>query len=536
MSGKFVVVDTEYGPVKGITKNTVFGSEYVNFQKIPYMKQPVGKLRFVDAQPPEKWTEPWDATEELPAFCGHDFVTDTSIGQLDAMYINVYTKDVDPKKLTPVMVFIHGGGFVSGSSRTELYNPDFLLQKNIILVTFNYRLGIFGFMSLEDESLGIPGNAGLKDQTFALKWIKRNIQNFGGDPNNITIFGESAGGASVHFHTISNLSKGLFNRAIPMSGTALCKTWTVGQRRNFPARLARAVGWNGIGGEKEILSFLEEADPLKLVHEYDVIMTDEEKVEMNILFAFGPVIEPYITDNCFIPKDPVLMAREAWGNDIDILVGACSNEGLLMYFHAAMYNLDLNLFLKKFHQALPLELGLKYGDEKSQKYGAILKKLYYGCTEPSFQNFQGYFDFVADLVFWTGIERAAMARVGKNGKTYLYRFDVDLSLNLLKKLQPFIQSFPGACHADDLGYLFNTALGCKFSIESKEFDVIKRMVSIFTNFAINGNVDWEPITTTELPLKAMNITEDNNSFIEIPENERLAVWNEIYQKENCPLY
>lgn len=84
----------------------------------------------------------------------------------------------------------HGGEFVRGNSRTDVYGPDYLLQKDIVFVSFNYRIGIIGFLSLDDESLGVPGNTGLKDQIFALKWIKRNIHNFGGDPENVTIFGE----------------------------------------------------------------------------------------------------------------------------------------------------------------------------------------------------------------------------------------------------------------------------------------------------------------------------------------------------------
>lgn len=164
---------------------------------------------------------------------------------------------------------------MAGSSRTDLYGPDYLLQKNVILVSFNYRLGAFGFLSLEDESLNIPGNAGLKDQAFALKWVKNNIANFGGDPDNITIFGESAGGCSVHYHLISEHSKGLFHRAIPMSGTALCKTWSAMQRRNWAGRLAKSLGWDGVGGEKEILEFLENADPLEMSDHYDGLLTEE---------------------------------------------------------------------------------------------------------------------------------------------------------------------------------------------------------------------------------------------------------------------
>lgn len=105
---KFVVVDTEYGPVKGVKKESMLGLEYIGFQGIPYMEPPVGKLRFRDAVPHEKWTEPLDATREGPPFVHLDFFSFKPVGDLDALVVNIYTKDVDPKKPAPVMVFIHG--------------------------------------------------------------------------------------------------------------------------------------------------------------------------------------------------------------------------------------------------------------------------------------------------------------------------------------------------------------------------------------------------------------------------------------------
>lgn len=124
---------------------------------------------------------------------------------------------------------------------------------------------ILGFLSLNDENFNIPGNAGLKDQTFALKWINKNIENFGGDPKNITIFGESAGGCSVHYHTISNHSKGLFKRAIPMSGNCLVKSWSTVPNLNWAQKLAVKLGWDERGGDEKVLEILENFDPFDIV-------------------------------------------------------------------------------------------------------------------------------------------------------------------------------------------------------------------------------------------------------------------------------
>lgn len=185
------IVDTEYGPVKGIRKATFAGRGYVSYQGIPYMQPPLGRLRFREAQAPEKWTEPFDATKPSPAYVNVNYLTNKLEGQEDAGVINVYKPDIEQSKPLPTMVWIHGGGFTSGSSRTDLFGPDYYMQKDVVLVTFNYRLGVIGFLSLKDPELNIPGNQGLKDQVFALKWVKNNIASFGGDPENITLLGQS---------------------------------------------------------------------------------------------------------------------------------------------------------------------------------------------------------------------------------------------------------------------------------------------------------------------------------------------------------
>lgn len=188
------IVETEYGPIKGVKKPSVLGRNYFNFQGIPYMKAPLGKLRFRDAEPPTKWTEPLDVTKEPPGYCMRSFLNYADGGQEDAAILNVYTPYTTPNKLMPVLFWIHGGGWNSGSGQTDLFGPDYFMQKDVILVTINYRLGPVGFLSLEDPEVNIPGNAGLKDQTFALKWVQRNIERFGGDKNNVTVFGESVSG------------------------------------------------------------------------------------------------------------------------------------------------------------------------------------------------------------------------------------------------------------------------------------------------------------------------------------------------------
>jgi carboxylesterase type B len=541
---KFVIVESEYGPIKGIRKESFLGGDYVSFQAIPYMKAPVGKLKFRDPQPPEKWTEPLDATKEGSAFRSHNFFKNEPAGDLDAMFINVYTRIVDPKSPLPVMVHIHGGGFVSGSGGTELTGPDLFMQKNVVLVTMNYRLGIFGFLSLKDESLGVPGNAGLKDQTFALKWIKRNIQNFGGDPNNITIFGCSAGGGSVHYHMLSDHSKGLFNRVISMSGCAFNKSWSLTRNRDFTRRLAKTVGWDEVGGDKELLEFLENAEVDDIINATKDIFNDEEKYNLGLLIAFGPVVEPYVSENCFIPEDPVLMARNAWGNDIDLMIGACSIESLMTVLFADKIGLELSKVSECFTENLPRLLEIDPKSDKFNQYKKDIQKIYYGLTQPSEVNFYGFTHFLGDFNFWHGIFNSAKSHVASNGKgkTFVYRFDANLGLNLLNAMDPSALKCEGASHGDDVAYLFKTILTPPITIPSKEFDTVKRMLNIYVNFATTGNpniddgVTWEPLQNATDPVKVLNIGSESNSLIELPEQERLSEWDKIYEEEGALLY
>nr|CAH7763191.1 unnamed protein product [Callosobruchus chinensis] len=158
-------------------------------------------------------------------------------GQEDCLTINVYTPTLEQDNL-PVIVWIHDGGFFLGNSSYANRPPDLILDEDVIFVSFNYRLGVFGFFSTED--LAAPGNYAFKDQVLALKWVQDNIQHFGGDPKAVTIFGESAGAASVSYLLQSDLSKGLFRGAIMNSGVSTC-LWSLDRRAKVTSRLLGTV-------------------------------------------------------------------------------------------------------------------------------------------------------------------------------------------------------------------------------------------------------------------------------------------------------
>lgn len=152
------------------------------------------------------------------------------------------------------------------------------------------RFPLSGFLSLDSKELGIPGNGGLKDQNVALRWVRNNIAQFGGDPDNVTLFGESAGGCSVHYHMVSSQSRQLFRRAIVMSGCTL-NNWSTVPRRGMAERLAKALGWNGKGGEAEVLKVLRAAPAEEIIKHQDLLLTPNVRIRSNDMVSKGKNVD-----------------------------------------------------------------------------------------------------------------------------------------------------------------------------------------------------------------------------------------------------
>lgn len=536
------VIETEYGSIKGIRKTSTLGREYFTFQGIPYMKAPLGKLRFRDPQPPEKWKLPIDASQEPASYCFHHQSTSKG-GQEDAGVLNVYVPMNTSCDFLPVMAFIHGGGFQMGSSKTDFYGPDFLMQKDVVVVTLNYRIGPIGFLSLKDPSLGVPGNAGLKDQTFALKWIQKNIDKFGGDVKNVTLFGDSAGGASTHFHLISDQSKGLFQKAILMSGCAFNKTWSLAPPRDFAKRLGKKLGWDGTGGEKKLLEVLESADPHELMQQSapKSFLSEEEFSEF-LMYAFAPVIEPYVTEATFIHDDPILMAREAWSKNVHCIIGGTSCEGAFATIFERKEKF-IDAFETPNYFAPHAELGLKVSSDDAARFGGRIKKLYFEYAHLTSTNYELFCQFAADRHFWHGIQNFVKSRVNANatGQTFLYRFDASTELNLLKQYN-ICEDIPGAAHGDTLFYLFSNIYSTPPSADSKEFKMMMKMISLWTNFATTSNpndpgtLTWGPVLSIKPPLNCLNISEKKTELVSLPESDRLMIWDTVYKDAKIQMF
>ncbi|KAJ8310834.1 hypothetical protein KUTeg_012699 [Tegillarca granosa] len=217
---EYKTVSTCSGPVKGIVEYR--GNEKIyNFRGIPYAKPPIGDLRFRKPEPIESWVNVLDATRfGAPCVQSQLFGNVFYGGSVseDCLYLNIYVpNNISMTNKMAVMVWIHGGGYSQGEG-ASYDGGNLAIKGDVIVVTFNYRLGIFGFLNTNDNES--PGNFGLWDQNMVFQWVKSNIEAFGGNPSAITIFGESAGGMSVSYHTLIPYNKGLFQRAIAQSGTA----------------------------------------------------------------------------------------------------------------------------------------------------------------------------------------------------------------------------------------------------------------------------------------------------------------------------
>ncbi|MBV6509065.1 MAG: Para-nitrobenzyl esterase [Acidimicrobiales bacterium] len=316
-----LVVETDLGPVEG---EDLDGLRV--FRAIPYAAPPVGDLRFRPPQEHAGWEEPLETTGTGAACPQPTSGVLASIIEVpdyseDCLTLNVWTHAEDRNR--PVMVWIHGGGYTTGSAGQPLYDGASLARNgDVVVVSLNYRLGPLGFLvtdELAQESGGEGvGNYGILDQVAALQWVQDNISAFGGDPDNVTIFGESAGGSSVCVHLGSPLSEGLFDKAIIQSGGG-CNRYRAPEQSGGPlADSAQATGQafvdrTGCAGSGDILACLREL-PVDEV----VSATGANALGLS---AFGPSI-----DGVVLTKQPVDALADGDTADVPILTGANADE------------------------------------------------------------------------------------------------------------------------------------------------------------------------------------------------------------------
>lgn len=520
------IAETPDGKLQGTIGVNLDGKPFLEFFGIRYGKPPVGDLRFKPPQPINPWSGVVDATQVGNRSFARDDLTVELGGSEDCLFLNVYCWSL-PKansKLRPVMVYIHGGGFIFGSSRPGIYGPEFLMTNDIVVVTINYRLGILGFLSVDGTE--VTGNMGLKDQNLALKWVQRNISAFGGDPNNVTIFGESAGAASVHAHVLSAASKGLFHKAIMQSGCTLCP-WFYGAKNNA-REIVHKMGLEATS-EIEALDILMKADGLDIYKAQEKI---PDFSRMTSKRPFCPVIEAP-NPTAFLTEHAKDIIKAGNYNKVPMIFSYNDAEGLLQHYLAALQQIEnypLNL-----EDAIPSDISL--GDEERSKTLGILQHLY---NDPSVS-----YNLLSDLWFLTSITEAITGHLKSTQQPiYLLRFSSETGLNYFKnaleKLGRHVPE-PGACHADDLGYLWKSEVTPEFLPGSKEDRYLRTFMELWTNFAKFGNpksatisqvgVNWQSVKN-DSQLELLEFGEVFEIKPDIPERKRVDTLLSIYKTWN----
>ncbi|XP_012158442.1 esterase B1 isoform X2 [Ceratitis capitata] len=454
------------GEIKGRHCQTIYAHKYCSFEGIPYAKPPLGELRFKAPQPVEPWTDVKDCTKCASKPLQKNTHTGGVEGSEDCLYLNVYTKQLYSEKPLPVLVYIYGGAFYTGEATRDHYSPDYFMSEQVLLVTLNYRLCSLGFLSLADPALDVPGNAGLKDQIIALKWVNRYISHFNGDPNNITLFGESAGASSAHAIALSEQTHGLFQRIVLMSGTAI-SYWANMPQTDMAYRLAKFHGYAGENIDAEVLSFLRKLEPEKLVKHS--LLNEGERRKL-YLFSFGPITEPYISEHCVLPKRPFELLKDSWSNRLPIIIGGNSFEGLYMYNRLKMFPQIMRSIINDPERILPEDIKDTHTPEELREMGQKILKLFFGEKEPSDRSLFKFLDIYGFKLFWHDIHRTVLARLAyTKAPTYLYRFDFDSpDFNLYRARYCGNDPLRGVSHADDLSYMFFSNDSWKVDLDSAE--------------------------------------------------------------------
>lgn len=429
------------------------------FKGIPYAAPPVGDLRWKAPQPPISWTGVRQ-TQKFGSRCMQgniypDMVFRDPGPSEDCLTLNVWTPAADATAKLPVMVWIHGGGYLAGGSSEPRQDGENLAKKDVVVVSLNYRLGIFGFVTLPELTSESPhsasGDYGLLDQVAALEWVKRNIVAFGGDPANVTIFGESAGSFSVSALMASPLSKGLFQKAIGESGSALGgKTLPFLPRAEREEKDSQAV--------KELYGTTSVKD-LRAITASELL--DVVTKAQGGMPRFAPTIDGY-----FLPDEASEIYSEGKQAHVPLLAGWNHDEA-----GGSFLNAKQKPTAQSFRETAEKEFG-----EKADLFLSL-----YPAKDDA-EAARSALDLAGDRFIaystWRWIE--AHSETGES-PVYRYRFD---------QAPPPDQYHPagmGAYHSAEIEYVFGNLDSKPISWTTADRKVSAEMMSYWTNFAKTGN-------------------------------------------------
>ena len=462
------------------------------YKGIPFAAPPVGDLRWKEPQP----VKPWKGALVTKDFAPGPMQSGNSVHGYseDCLYLNIWTPAKSPREKLPVMVWIYGGGFAGGATDDPAFNGEFLARKGVILVSAAYRVGKLGFLALpslsQESPHGVSGNYGLLDQIAALRWVKKNIATFGGDPRKVTIFGESAGGISVSMLCASPLAKGLFRAAISQSGGSFGPN----RRTTYP-------------GENMKTLAQAEADGLQIATDLSVgslaelrMMPAELFVERGLSAGGGwPIVDGYV-----IPDDQFRLYEAGKFNNVDVLIGYNSDEGA------------------SFGRARDAESHIASVQER---YGPWADRLLEAYPVDGERVGKTARDLMRDAAFgWQTWSWARLQARHGGSKVFLYYFD------------QHAETQDGSPHGQDVRYVFQTVNPARYLPGDAE--LVEAMGDYWTHFAKTGdpnggNLPAWPAFDNQDP-KVMYLTGPTPFVGPVPSEDALQVLDGYFAWRRTP--
>jgi len=495
-------VATDAGLIDGVVQDSVRV-----FKGIPFAAAPVGELRWRAPQPPSKWTGVRTAVAYAPA-CPQLQAGNAAMGfpvlptSEDCLYLNVWSPESIPAKPLPVMVWIYGGGFMGGATSFPVYSGEALAKKGVVVVSVAYRLNALGFLahkelSAESETHG-SGNYGLLDLIAGLQWVKRNIAAFDGDPNNVTIFGESAGATAVSMLAASPKAAGLFHRAISESGGAFAP----------PRR-----GDEG-GQTTPVLATAEKRGAALLSMLGVSSIADARKLPVDaIVRAAGsaPAVYWPVIDGDVIPDDPYRIYETRKYNNVPVLAGINSDEGALF---------------------VPAMTAAQHEASVRASYGSIAQDVLAAYPASSdAQALRSARDLFSDTIFaWPTWTWARLQSSTGGSRVFLYRFEHVAPRSGGRELGSV-----GATHGSEIAYVFQHAGPDWTPADHALSDLIS---SYWVSFAKSGDPNGEgrPAWPAYRPDAPALLTLDTKPAVApIPDPQRMAVLERYYASRRAEL-
>ncbi|KAG4065486.1 hypothetical protein HA402_009047 [Bradysia odoriphaga] len=481
-----VCLNNDFTCVEGTTvPATDADDSFEAFYGIPYAHPPIGNLRFANPIRFGNWFGIQNATQPKDD-CMQKFIifpNATVTGVEDCLYLNVYrpvvSVDLNVTRL-PVIVWIHGGGYFGGSATQD--SPQlFLNTKDVIWVSMAYRLGALGFLSTGDEHA--PGNLGFKDQSMAMRWVRENIDAFGGNASSITLMGVSAGAAAVHMHMLSPLSQGLFDRAIVMSGSALAPY-------NDPVRdpyaqamqQAEVLGLNPVNSP-DLITRLRDLDAHTIVDSIEGM----KHWDLDPLTTYKTVIEANVT-GAFMIDDPLNISRNGNYEHIPWITGVVEHEGAVRAASVVTNQTLLDDLNAHFDDLLILIMDLDVPNEENaaEIVQKIKDKYFNGSNVDTTEKEQRLVDLYSDRGFiypyYKMIEHFTQYSDADQVPLALYRFAFQGSLSYSYFLTGSNRDF-GVIHLDDTIYMFRSGLPLSNPLYSV---VTANLIDFYVSFAKTG--------------------------------------------------